>query len=325
MHGYPWRTRLRVVLAALAMSTMSAGAQDAYPSRIVEVIVPFAAGGGTDLIARLLCDGLTRRLGNTFVAINRPGANTNLGTQVAIKSKPDGYTLLMASIGLAANPSLYKRLQFDPQKDLNPISLIANSSTVVVVHPSVPVKTVEELVAYLKARPGEINYASYGAGSGPHLSAEIFQAATGTKIVQIPFKGGGQAAIAVLSNQVQMMFSGPLPVLSMIRSGQLRPIAVASDRRLELLPDVPTFLEHGIDYKSGTWFGLLAPAGTPADVIARIHAAAVESVQEPTVRARLVEQGAEVIANSPAEFAQFLKEETDRLAIAVRAANIHMD
>jgi len=313
------------VLLLVASSAGAARAEEPYPVRPVEIIVPFSAGGGTDLIARLLCDGLTRRLGQTFVALNRAGANTNLGTQVAVRARPDGYSLLMASIGLTANPALYRRLPFDPRTDLAPISLIANSSTVVVVNPSVPVHTIEELIAYLKARPGEVNYASYGVGSGPHLAAEQFQAATGTRLVHVPFSGGGQAAVAVLSNHVEMMFSGPLPVLAMIRSGTLRPIGVAAEQRLPLLPDVPTFKEHGIDYRSGTWFGLLAPAHTPEPVIATLHAATVETFKEPGVREKLVDQGAEIITNSPGEFRQFIAEESDRLTTIIRKASIHID
>jgi tripartite-type tricarboxylate transporter receptor subunit TctC len=323
--GFTRRVIAFGALGSFVLPMAAAAAQDAYPSRPVDVIVPFAAGGGTDLIARLLCDGLTRRLGNSFVAINRPGANTNIGTQAVVRSKPDGYSLLMASIGLAANPSLYRKLSYDPQRDLVPITLIANSSAVVVVHPSLPVHDVPGLISYLKARPNQINYAAYGIGSGPHLSAELFQAATGTSLVHVPYKGGGDAAVAVLTNQVQMFFSGPMPVLAMIRDGALRPIAVAADRRLNLLPDVPTFREFGIDYLSGTWFGLLAPAGTDPSILKRLHAAAIETLDEPIVRSRLSETGAEVIASTPDEFKRFLKDETDRLSVRIKAAGLRID
>lgn len=323
--GFTRRVIAFGALGSFVLPMAAAAAQDAYPSRPVEVTVPFAAGGGTDLIARLLCDGLTRRLGNTFVAINRPGANTNIGTQAVVRSKPDGYSLLMASMGLAANPSLYRKLPFDPQRDLVPITLIANSSAVVVVHPSLPVHDVPGLINYLKARPNQINYAAYGIGSGPHLSAELFQAATGTSLVHVPYKGGGEAAVAVLTNQVQMFFSGPMPVLAMIRDNALRPIAVAADHRLSLLPDVPTFREFGIDYLSGTWFGLLAPTGTDPSILKRLHTAAIETLDEPIVRARLAEQGAEVIASTPDEFKRFLKDETDRLSVRIKAAGLRID
>jgi tripartite-type tricarboxylate transporter receptor subunit TctC len=309
----------------MALTCIAARGQDAYPARAVEMIVPFAAGGGTDLIARLLSDGLSRRLGQSFVAINRPGANTNLGTQMVARATPDGYSLVMASIGLAANPALYRKLPFNPQTDLAPISLIANSPTILVVHPSLPVNSVTEFISYVRARPGDLNYASYGVGSGPHLAAEMFQAATGTRIVHIPFNGGGPAAVAVLSGNVQMLFSSVLPVLSMIRSGTLKPIAVASDHRLALLPDVPTFRENGVDYKTGTWFGLLAPAATPEAIVAKLHAATAEVLADSSVHDKLTEQGAEIVANSPAEFRQFIKDESDRLSAVIRNANIHID
>src|SRR5258705_340412 len=194
-------------VAALAAATLSgativpARAQD-YPARPVEMVVPFAAGGGSELLARLLSDGLAKRLGQPFIVLNRPGANTNLGTLSAVRAKSDGYTLLIASIGLAANPSLYKKLTFDPRSDLEPITLIANSPTVLVVPPSLPIATLPEFIAYVKARPGDLNYASYGIGSGPHLATELFQAKTGARMVHVPYGGRGPAAVGATSGQV---------------------------------------------------------------------------------------------------------------------------
>jgi tripartite-type tricarboxylate transporter receptor subunit TctC len=310
------------VVIAAAMSP--ARAQD-YPARPVEMIVPFAAGGGSELLARLLADGLAKRLGQPFVVVNRPGANTNLGTLSAVRAKADGYTLLIASVGLAANPSLYKKLAFEPQRDLEPITLIANSPTVLAVPPSLPVNSLAEFIAYAKARPGELNYASYGVGSGPHLATELFCAMTGTKMVHVPYGGGGPAAVGAMTNQVQVLFSSILPVLGMIRGGTLKAIALASDRRFELLPDVPTFKEGGLDYRTGTWFGLLAPARTPPEIVGALNRASVSVLQEQGVRARLAEQGAEVIANSPAEFRAFIGSETERLSGVIRDANIALD
>jgi tripartite-type tricarboxylate transporter receptor subunit TctC len=310
---------------AIATTAPPAAAQEKYPARTVEIVVPFAAGGGTDVLARLLAEGLTRRLGQSFVVLNRPGANTNLGTQVVVKSKPDGHTLAMASLGLAANPSLYKNLGFEPLADLAPISLLANAPTILVVSPSLPASSLAEFVAHVKSKPGELNYASYGAGSGPHLAAELFKSMTGTQIVHVPFAGGGPAAVGVTSGQVQMLFSSVLPVLGLIRGGNLKPIAIAADRRSRLLPDVPTFAEGGIDYRTGTWFGLLAPAKTPEPIIATLHGATVDVLKDPTVRGRVEEQGAEVVGNSPAEFRAFIKAETERLATVIRNANIHLD
>ncbi|MGZ3351417.1 MAG: tripartite tricarboxylate transporter substrate-binding protein, partial [Xanthobacteraceae bacterium] len=251
--------------------------------------------------------------------------NTNLGTLAAVRSKPDGYTLLIASIGLAANPSLYKKLAFEPQTDLEPITLIANSPTVLAVPPSLPVHSLVDFIAYVKARPGELNYGSYGVGSGPHLATELFQDLTGTRMVHVPYGGGGPAALGAMTNQVQALFSSVLPVLGMLRSGTLKAIAIASDQRSELLPDVPTFKESGLDYRTGTWFGLLAPAGTPSAVIGKLHTAAVAILQDQGVRAKIVEQGADVVANSPEEFRAFIREETARLAGVIRNSNIQLD
>jgi len=270
-------------------------------------------------------DGLARRLGQSFVVLNRPGANTNLGTLSAVRSRPDGYTLLIASVGLAANPSLYKKLAFDPQSDLEPITLIANSPTVLAVPPSLPVNTLSEFIAYVQARPGDLNYASYGVGSGPHLATELFQAKTGAKMVHVPYGGGGPAAVGAMTGQVQALFSSVLPVLGMIRGAKLKAIAIAADRRSELLPDVPTFLESGLDYRTGTWFGLLAPAKTPPEIIAALHRATASILQDPGVGAKMLEQGAEVVANSPAEFRAFIKDETERLAHVIRGSNIQLD
>jgi tripartite-type tricarboxylate transporter receptor subunit TctC len=314
-------------LAAAMLSgamTVPARAQD-YPARPVEMIVPFAAGGGSELLARLLSDGLARRLGQPFVVLNRPGANTNLGTLSAVRAKPDGYTLLIASVGLAANPSLYKKLAFDPRSDLEPITLIANSPTILAVPPSLPVNTLSEFVAHVKARPGELNYASYGVGSGPHLATELFQGKTGARMVHVPYGGGGPAAVGAMTGQVQALFSSVLPVLGMIRGGSLKAIAIASDRRSALLPGVPTFAEGGLDYRTGTWFGLLAPARTPPAIVDTLHRATVAALRDESVRARIVEQGAEVVADTPAEFRAFIRDETERLARVIRGAGIRLD
>ena len=203
---------LRATCLLSASAAVPAQAQS-YPTRAVELVVPFAAGGGTDLLARLVAEGLSKRLGQSFVTLNRPGGNTNTGTLQVVKSPPDGHTLVMASIGLAANPSLYRKLAFDPLADLAPISLLANSPTVLVVPPDFPANSVPEFIAHLKAHPGALNYASYGAGSGPHLATELFRSMTGLDIVHVPYSGGGPAVVGVMSSQVQMLFASVLPVL----------------------------------------------------------------------------------------------------------------
>jgi tripartite-type tricarboxylate transporter receptor subunit TctC len=242
-----------------------------------------------------------------------------------VRAKPDGYTLGIASVGMTANPSLYKNLNYDPQTEIEPISLLANSPTVLVVPPSLPVNTLAEFIAYAKARPGELNYASYGAGSGPHMATELFQSLTGVKMVHVPYGGGGPASLGAMTGQVQALFSSVLPVVSMIKAGTLKAIAIAAERRLELLPDVPTFKENGLDYRTGTWFGLFAPAKTPAAIIGSLHKATVEVLREPSARARVVEFGGEVVANSPAEFRSFIKDETGHLAKVVQGAGIRLD
>ena len=318
-------TRRDALLASASLLAAGAARAEDYPARPVELIVPFAAGGGTDLLARLVGEGLGKRLGQSFVVINRPGANTNIGTLSVARARPDGHTLLMASVGLAANPSLYTRLNFDPLAELAPITLLANSPTMLVVPPSLPVASLPEFIAYAKARPGELNYGSYGAGSGPHLATELFMAMTGTRLVHIPYGGGGPAALGAMTNQVQALFASVLPVLGMVRGGKLKPIAIASAHRSALLPDVPTFAEGGLDFSTGTWFGLLAPAQTPAAIVATLHRETVAVLRQEGVRERLAEQGAEVVGNSPQEFGAFIREETDRLARVIRAAKIRLD
>lgn len=311
-------------IALLAISSSLVSAQD-YPSRPVEVVVPFPAGGGTEIVTRHVSDGLAKRFGHPFIVLNRPGANTNVGTLAVVRSKPDGYTLLVTSFGLAANPSLYKKLGFDPQTDLAPITLIANSPTVLSVPTALPVNSLAEFIAYVKARPGELNYASYGVGSSPHLSAELFQGMIGGKMVHVPYNGGGPAAVGLMTNQVQALFSSVVTVLGMLRGGTLKAIAIAADGRSEMIPNVPTFKEQGLDYTTGTWYGLLAPAKTSPAIIDTLHRASVAVLGDATVRARIAEQGADVVANSPAEFRAFIKDETDRLRRVIQGANIQLD
>lgn len=317
-----WSLFVALLIACGAVAPAQA---QTYPTRSVELIVPFAAGGGTDLLARLVAEGLSKRLGQSFVTLNRPGGNTNTGTLQAVKSPPDGHTLVMASIGLAANPSLYRKLAFDPLTDLSPISLLANSPTVLVVPPDFPANTVAEFVAHLKAHPGSLNYASYGAGSGPHLATELFRSMTGVDIVHVPYTGGGPATVGVMGNTVQMLFASVLPVLGLVRSGKLKAIAIASDNRSPLLPEVPTFKEGGLDYRTGTWFGLLAPAKTPDAIIAVLHKEVAEILRENAVRDRIVEQGAEVVGNTPDEFRAFIKAEAERLAAVIRNSKMQLD
>ena len=311
-------------LALLLLLASPASGQN-YPARLVEIVVPFAPGGGTDLIARVLAERLSETLRQRFVVINRPGASTNIGTAAVANAPGDGYTLLLTSISLAANPSLYRKLAFDPQRDLAPIILIANSPSILVVNPSLPVNSLGELVAQLKARPGALNYASYGAGSGPHLAAGLFQDVTGTRMQHVPYGGGNPATMGVLRGEVHLLLAGSLAVLPLIQSGGLKALAIAAEQRAAALPDVPTFREQGIDYLTGTWFGLLAPAKTPPEIITLLNREVLAALRGDAVRARIAEQGADVVGGSPEDFARFLKQETERLSAVIRRANIQLD
>ena len=310
---------------ALLLLLASPASVQSYPARLVEIVVPFAPGGGTDLIARVVAERLSETLRQRFVVINRPGASTNIGTAAVANAPGDGYTLLLTSISLAANPSLYRKLAFDPQRDLAPIILIANSPSILVVNPSLPVNSLGELVAQLKARPGALNYASYGAGSGPHLAAGLLQDVTGTRMQHVPYGGGNPATMGVLRGEVHLLLAGSLAVLPLIQSGGLKALAIAAEQRAAALPDVPTFREQGIDYITGTWFGLLAPATPPPEIIALLNREVLAALRGDAVRGRIAEQGADVVGGSPEDFARFLKQETERLSAVIRRANIQLD
>ena len=239
------RKLLLAVLAALsAMAPTGAPAADAYPTRPLRFVVPFPPGGGTDILARLVGGKLSDRLGFQVVVDNRPGAGTNIGMEIAARAPADGHTLLMASVGLAANPSLYANMRFDPARDLMPVSMVAIAPTILVVHPAVPAKTPADLIALLKARPGQLNYGSFGAGSGSHLAAELFKAAAGVEIAHIPYKGGGPAITALLGGEVQLVFSSLLPTLPHIKANRIVPVALAASKRSRALPAVTTFRDQ---------------------------------------------------------------------------------
>jgi tripartite-type tricarboxylate transporter receptor subunit TctC len=238
----------------MAMAETAPSAQEQYPSSTVEVIVPFTAGGAVDVTGRVVAQALTKALGRSFVVINRPGANSNIGNLFVARAKPDGYTLLVSSIGLAANKALYKELPYDPLVGLAPVSLVSNAPLGLFVNKSVPVSNLRELIVYLKENPSKLNYASYGLGSSPHLAAELFQSETGTKMTHVPFNGNGPATVATISGTTQVIFCTPVAVLPFVLSGSLKSIAFGGDRRLLQLPDVPTFKESGVNFTMGTWF-----------------------------------------------------------------------
>ncbi|HSN41647.1 MAG TPA: tripartite tricarboxylate transporter substrate binding protein [Burkholderiales bacterium] len=315
------------VLIAAALPVAAALAQSpGYPGRPVRIVVPQSAGGSTDLTARLVAQKLSEALGQTVVVDNRPGAGSIIGTDVVAKAAPDGYTLLVVASSITINPSLHKNLPFDPVRDLAPVTQLSAFPNMLTVHPSFPVKTVRDLIALAKARPGEINYGSSGTGTGTHLSAELFKYMTGVKMVHVPYKGGGPAVIALISGQVQLNFATIPSVLPHVRSGKLRAVAVTTIKRSPAAPQVPTIAESGVPgYDHGPWNGMLAPAKTPQAIIAKLNAEVAKIVHLPETAGVLIHDGAEPVGNKPGEFAAIIKTETAKWAKVIKAAGIRAD
>ncbi len=290
-----------------------------YPARAVRVLVGFTPGGGTDIMARFLTPRLSEYLGQQFVVENRPGATTNVATEMVAKAAPDGYTLLFTTSALAINASLYKNLQYDALRDLAPVSVLAESPNLLVAGRSVPAKDIGELIALARAKPGALNYSSAGAGTSQHLAGELFKMRTGTDIVHIPYKGTAPSLAGVMSGEVQFSFANVPAILAHVRSGRLRALAVAGARRSEQMPEVPTMKEAGVQgVEVPVWYGLLAPAGTSRDVVAALADASMRAARSPELKPRLIEQGTEPIGSTPEEFARLLREEIAKYAEAVR-------
>lgn len=315
-----------LVLLGFALVPVLALAQ-AYPSKPVRLIVPFAPGGATDVIARLAGQKLSEALGQQFVIDNRPGANGNIGTEIAVKSPADGYTLVMSYDGtMAINPSVYRNMPFDPLKDLVPVASVAQLPLLLVVHPAVAAKNVAEFVALAKASPGKINYSSAGYGSAGHLAAELFRGRAGIDIVHVNYKGGGQAVQDLLGGQIQALMTGLTTAEGHLKSGKLRALAFTSAKRMPGAPEVPTFSESGY---AGlvvlSWYGILAPAGTPAEIVRRLNAEINKILQAPDVRDRLAALGTEPTGGTPEQFAETIKADIVRWAKVVADAGIRID
>ena len=312
------------LLATLALSLFALAAQaQGYPDRPVKLIVPFAAGGSSDTISRIIAGKLGASLGQTVVVENKPGAGGNIGGDLVAKSAPDGYTLLFAAGSTAINPSLYASMPFDPLKDFEPVIHICNVTGILVTHPSVPVKTVPELVALARAKPGTINYASAGAGTVIHLAGELFKMKTNVEMTHVPYKGSGPALTDLIGGQVQIMFANMPGTLQHVKAGRLNVLAVTSAKRSALLPDVPTVAETGIEgYAASTWFGVFAPAGTPRDIVAKLNAELNKALHAPELAEILRNEGAEAIGGTPDEFRTFFRGEVARWAPVVKAAGV---
>ena len=316
-------------LAAIALFALTAVAArgDTFPSRPIRIVVPFAAGGATDLIARVVGQKLTESLGQAVVVENRPGASGMIGADLVAMAPPDGYTLLMASTAeIAINPSLYSKMSYDPQKDLAPITLAGVTPLILVVNPASPLHSVADIVKKAKAHPGTISFASAGNGSVQHLSGELVKVLTSTDMVHVPYKGAAPALTDVLSGQVTMFFSGMPPAMPHVKSGKLRALAVTTPKRSPAAPDVPTMAEAGVQgFDISNWFGLLAPAGTPPGILDKLHDEAVKALMQPTVKERLAEQGAEVVADSREHFGAFIKAEADKYAKLIKVSGAKAD
>ena len=311
--------------AMVACVMAPAAAQDRYPLKPARMIVPFAPGGGADISARAISQKLSERLGQQFVVENRPGAGGNLGVELAAKAPPDGYTLLLVSSSYGANPSLYK-LSFDPVSGFEPITLVSQQPFIAVVHPSLPVKSVKELIALAKAKPGELNFASSGAGGIQHLALEFFKSAAGVNILHVPYKGGATAHTDLIAGYVQMTFGTILSTLNMVTTRQLRALAVTTAQRSSALPETPTMIEAGVPgYVVTGWYAVLAPRTTPRPVTALLHREIVALLQAQDVKERLAKEGSTVVASTPEELTRHLRAEIAKWEKVTRTAGIKLE
>ena len=301
---------------------MPAAAQT-YPAKPIRIIVPYAAGGNTDLTARALAEKLTDAYKRQVIVDNRPGGATNIGSDAVAKAAPDGYTLLMGGASNAINMSLFKKLPYDTVRDFEPITLCVQGANVLSIHPSVPAKNLRELIALAKAQPGKLNFASSGLGSSNQMAAELLKVMTGINIVHVPYKGNAPAITDTLGGHVEMIFSGVPALVPHIQSGRLRAIAIGSLKRFPALPTVPTFDESGVKgYEATTWFGLLAPAKTPKEIVMRLNVEVDRILKSPDLKERFLNDGLEAMGGSPEAFAKFIRAEIDKYARVMKAANI---
>jgi len=319
---------LAVLVAAAAIAVHPAAAQvPAYPAKPIRIVVPFPAGGATDILARAAAQRLTEAWGQSVVVDNRPGAGGNIGAELVAKSAPDGYTLLMGTVGThAINASLYAKMPYDHVKDFAPVILVAGVPNVLVVNPAVPANSVQELIAYAKANPGKLNFASSGSGTSIHLSGELFKVMAGVQMTHVPYKGSAPALQDLIGGQVQLMFDNLPPSLPQIKAGKLRALGVTSAARAPALPDTPTIAESGLPgFEASSWFGLLAPAGTPPAVIARLNGEVAAWLGTPEAKEKLLALGANAAGGTPEDFAKHIAAETAKWAKVVRESGAKVD
>jgi tripartite-type tricarboxylate transporter receptor subunit TctC len=317
------RQFLHLAAGAAAMPAVSriASAQ-AYPARPVRIIVAFAAGGGVDITARLIGQWLSDRLGQSFVTENRPGAGGNIGTEAVVNAPPDGYTLLLATVPNAVNGALYEKLNFSFIRDIAPVAAVIRVPMVILMHPSLPARTVPEFIAYAKANPGKVNMASAGIGSAPHLAGELFSVMAGVKLLHVPYRGQGPALTDLLGGQVQVMFATTPGTTDYIRTGRLRALAVTTGTRAEVLPELPTVGEFVPGYEASQWYGVGAPKSTPAEIVDKLNKEINAAFADPKMKARFADIGGEVLAGSPSEFGKFIAQETEKWEKVVKFAGL---
>ena len=315
---------LRVVIAALlALVASTAHAQAQYPVRTVRIIVPTSPPGGADVVARSVAPGLSERLGQQVIVDNRAGASTMIGHEMAAKAPPDGYTLVMGISTLAINPATFKHVPYDALRDFAPITQAAIQTLVLATHPSFPARNVKELIAIAKARPGDVSFSSPGFGTNPEMGMELFLYLTGTRMLHVPYRGGGESILALVAGHVSVTVASMLGTMPHVRSGKLRALGVTSSKRVATASDVPTVAEGGVPgYESLQWYGLLAPTGTPKEIIARLNREAVAVLRNPDIMTRLANDGTEIVAGTPEEFGAYIRAETDKWAKVVKAAGI---
>ena len=319
---------LMLLVVAVSSSSLTAPAAEAqsYPSRPIRMIIPFPPGGSLDITMRVVAPKMTEVIGQNVIIDSRPGADGNIGTEIVARAPADGYTVLIHAVPLAVNPALRRKLPFDVRKDFVPVSLLTASPFVLVVNPSVPVKSVKDITALAKAHPGKLTYASAGNGSNLHMAAELFKVLTKTDMLHVIYKGGGPALVAVLSGETDLSYLNIAAIMGYAKSGRLRAIGITSEKRSPLMPDVPSIAESGVrGYEFTGWAAALVPAGTPRSVVDKLYEGFSKALDTPDARKRFAEQGAEIVASSPDDFAKFFRAELDKWARVVKETGIKAD
>ena len=320
--------QFKAISVALALAACGAAhaATDNYPTKPIRLVVPFTPGGSTDILARLVAKQITDTFGQQCIIDNRPGAGGTIGMEIAARAAPDGYTLVMGHIGtIAVNPALYSKLAYDPLKDFQPVTLVAMIPNMMTVNPKVAAKTVKDVIALAQGKPGSLNYGSGGSGSAAHLATEYFKLMSKTDLTHIPYKGTAPAVTDLIAGNISLMITGVPPQLAHVKSGRLRPIAVATPKRLAMFPELPAINETVKGYDATQWYGILAPAAVPKPYIARLNAAIVKALHSPEAKAQLASEAAEPVGNSPEEFGKFMRSEIARWAPVVKQSGARPD